>query len=945
MRFAQHSVTNGEIAEDLHGRFDWSQHDISLAKAYNVIIHPEGGVSNRGGLRMVQQVKDSSAEGMRLIPFEYNTEQQYVLEFGDEYVRVIRDGSYVYETAKTITGATAADPCVVTTSGAHGYSNGDEVFISEIVGMTELNNRSFLVASVTSTTFELQDLEGNDVDSSGYTAYSSAGSVEKVYEIVSPYALADLKLDPDDQTKAGIKHTQSADVMTITHRDYLIRELTRSAHDSWAFSLKSIEPEQAAPTGVNISSSSSGSDTMAFKVTAVNKDTGEESYAGRATTTYTISAATKANPCVITVTSTPNCDVGDEIEIDSVVGMTELNGGRYVVGGVSGSDITLRDVDSTNFTTYSSAGTVHTTYAEDATIDRSAAVTISWTAAADAREYNVYQRVNGLFGYVGSVQGTSLTITNLDGDETDAPPSYRNPFDGDGNSPQTTSYYEQRQAFGGSTNKPQGFELSQSANFDNFSFSTPRRDSDAISRVIASRSVNEVRHFVPLEQLLVLTSGSCWAVRAGEGEVITPTSIVVRPQQGRHGSSHVRPVITSEGMLYVLKDGRSIRNMEYNITRNGYGGDNLTIFSHHLFDRYRLVAMDFSDGEESLLVTVRSDGLFPMLTYMPEQEVSGWSLGETRGEVEDVCVIEENNARMVYMLVKRRINGTTKRFIERMEERDFFHDHDQFFVDCGLTYDEPVTITGFTKADPCVVTTSGAHGFSNGDVVDISGVKVYPVTGTDLQLSPYEYDEINKTSFTVANVTSTTFELTVEGDDVDSTSWRTYASGGEVRKQVTSVGGFRHLAGESVVALANGDVVSGLTVAADGTVELPFGASRVHVGLPYYSEIETLDINFADENGEVDSKWKRIGKVFLRVRKTRGIKATGNRDRIVEVAQSVDMTTGLLGVSVPTKYDRAGRVTVRQDNPLGMTILSIIRQPEIESDDTNTPRRGRQSRR
>lgn len=74
---------------------------------------------------------------------------------------------------KTITGATAANPVVIT-SVAHGLSNGDKVVITDVVGMTELNGKTFIVANKTDDTFELYDEDG-----SSYTAYSSAGTITK----------------------------------------------------------------------------------------------------------------------------------------------------------------------------------------------------------------------------------------------------------------------------------------------------------------------------------------------------------------------------------------------------------------------------------------------------------------------------------------------------------------------------------------------------------------------------------------------------------------------------------------------------------------------------------------------------------------------------------------------------------------------------------------------
>lgn len=72
--------------------------------------------------------------------------------------------------AKTITGITAANPPVVT-STAHGLANGSVVVITGVVGMTELNGRAFVVANQAANTFELKGVDGT-----AYTAYTSGGS-------------------------------------------------------------------------------------------------------------------------------------------------------------------------------------------------------------------------------------------------------------------------------------------------------------------------------------------------------------------------------------------------------------------------------------------------------------------------------------------------------------------------------------------------------------------------------------------------------------------------------------------------------------------------------------------------------------------------------------------------------------------------------------------------
>ena len=224
------SFTAGEISPRLEGRIGIEKYREGLAEMVNMVVMPHGGVTRRPGTEFLGEVKDSSVKN-RLIPFQFKTSDTYILEFGDQTMRVYRNGLQILNgAAKTITGITQADPGVVT-SASHGFSNGDEVYVSGVVGMTELNGRNYLVANATTNTFTLQDLFGNDIDTTGFTAYASAGEAEEIYEIATPYAEADL---------FALNYVQSADTMYIVHPSYDIRVLTRAANNNWSFATASI---------------------------------------------------------------------------------------------------------------------------------------------------------------------------------------------------------------------------------------------------------------------------------------------------------------------------------------------------------------------------------------------------------------------------------------------------------------------------------------------------------------------------------------------------------------------------------------------------------------------------------------------------------------------------------------------------------------------------------
>ena len=223
------NFTAGELSPRLDGRTDLGKYFNGCKTLENMVVHPHGAATRRPGTKFIHEVKTSS-EQTRLIPFEFSTTQTYIMEFGNQYIRFFKDNGIITESNKTISGATQANPGVITAT-SHGYSNGDHIIISSVVGMTELNGKTFKVANKTTNTFELQDVDGNNVNTTGYTAYGSAGVANKIYEIASPYSTADLPT---------IKFAQSADLMYLVHPSYAIRKLTRSGHTSWTLSTPSL---------------------------------------------------------------------------------------------------------------------------------------------------------------------------------------------------------------------------------------------------------------------------------------------------------------------------------------------------------------------------------------------------------------------------------------------------------------------------------------------------------------------------------------------------------------------------------------------------------------------------------------------------------------------------------------------------------------------------------
>ena len=838
VKVIQPNLAGGEVSDAIAARVDIDKYKTSVYKCENFFPLVHGGLTNRPGLQFIAEAKGTGTT--RLIPFEYNTTQTYVLELGDQYIRVFKDAGQVLDTSVslTITGATAADPVVITTSTSHGLSAGESVYITGVAGMTQLNGRTFNITSLTATTFSIQNSAAADVDGSSYTAYTSGGTADKVFELATPYAAADI---------FDLEYVQSADVMTITHPNYAPRDLTRTDHDAWTLSTITFAPSQAAPTGVSVTATG-GSTTFTYAVTAVNEETLEESLPA------------------------------------------------------TGSSSTSKDAAWDN--------------------------TVTWTVAAGAGTYNIYREKNGIYGFVGRAEGTSFNDDNIDPDGADTPPKARNPFNAAGDYPSTVGYHQQRRIFANTDNDTQKFFMSQTGNISNMSFSSPQKDDDAITVTIASRQVNEIRHFVSLSDLVILTSGGEWLVEGIDG-VITPSGIQVKPQS-YYGSTNLTPIVAGDIVIY-MQPGQTVRDLGYKYESDSYSGNDLSVLARHLFDYNSVSDWSFAQAPHNLIWCVRDDGICLSLTYSREQNVFGWSRHTTQGDFKSVAAIREGDDDFSYFLVQRTVNGSTMQYVERMQTRDFTDIQDSFFVDSGLTLDNPVDISGFTNANPVVITTATAHGLTNGDTVDISGIKVSDSSTT----RGWAYDtDLEGSGYTVANVTSTTFELQNNGSNVDGTSFSVYHSGGKVREAVTSISGLWHLEGQSVVALGNGYVERNLTVS-NGGITLQNKASRVHVGLPYTSEMQTLRIDNGNVLDTIQGRNKKISRLSIRFEQSLGGWYGPDLDHMREIkyglpaqyGQTPDWITGDKDLTMSPSWNKDGQIVVQQRDPLPMTLLALI--PEV----------------
>jgi len=351
-------------------------------------------------------------------------------------------------------------------------------------------------------------------------------------------------------------------------------------------------------------------------------------------------------------------------------------------------------------------------------------VRITWAAVPNAQYYRIYKSTSvgsGVYGWIGNSQSVQFDDFNFAPVTSDVPPANKTPFNGANNKPSTVTYFQQRQIFANTYNQPQTVFTTQTNIFNSLRFSNPSRDDDAITFTVAADQVNEIRHLLSLDSLLLLTSGGEFKVTEGQDQILTPSTVGVR-RQSANGCAWVKPVIVNSTAIYLQEKGARLRDLGYDYSVDKYTGNDLSLMSEHLFDGYTITDMAYSAEPYSILWCIRNDGALLGLTYQREHEVYGWHQHDTQGRFESVAVISEDGRDAVYVIVQRTIQGVTKRYIERLEKRKVGNVKQSFCVDSGLSY-QGSAISMFSGLDHLEGSTVSilADGYTVPDQVVVNG--------------------------------------------------------------------------------------------------------------------------------------------------------------------------------------------------------------------------------
>ena len=549
--------------------------------------------------------------------------------------------------------------------------------------------------------------------------------------------------------------------------------------------------------------------------------------------------------------------------------------------------------------------------------------TITWNAVSGASRYRVYKEQGGIFGFLGETTTTTLIDDNISPDFSMTPPIHENDFVGSGNYPGAVSYFEQRRVFAGTNNAPQNIWMTKSGTENNMSFGLPIRDDDRIEFRVAAREANTIRHIVPLTNLLMLTGSAEWRVTSVNSDAITPTSISVKPQS-YVGANNAQPVIVNNSLVYGAARGGHVRELGYNWQANGFITGDLSLRAPHLFDNFTIVDMALSKSPIPIVWMVSSNGKLLGLTYVPEQQIGAWHQHDTDGTFESVACVSEGNDDVTYCVVKRTINGASKRYVERMGTRLFTTQRDNFFVDAGATYNGTNTNTGQN------VTISGGTNYTKGETVTITAnynLFNAPPSVADVNDAIVLVDGTTLYRLTILGTSSQTVATAKLDKQLPASLRNTAITTYEVARNVIS--GISWLEGKTVNILADG-AVHPQKVVSSGSITLDRAASVVHLGLPYESDLLTLPMALQVEafgQGRV----KNLNHVWLRVLESSGIFAGPSADKLVEAKQRTtepygsppDLKTQDIKIMLTPQWQDNGQLFVRQTDPLPLTIVGL----------------------
>lgn len=624
------NFTAGEQSPRLRGRVDIAKYNASAQELLNCVVLKQGGVTIRPPTKYIGEVKDSS-QTARIIPFVFSRTDAYLLELGDLYQRVWKNGVRVE---------------------------------------------------------------------------SSPGTP---FEVATTW---------NDEELAALDYSQGADTMLVAHPDNPVQAIRRFGDARWTVGDANFRPSPVAEVGdrgnmtMTISNGTVGAGRTitagaAFFLAA---DVGRRiSWGGGTALITAVGSATSATATV------------EATFVDLVANGTA---GPAPIWLLEGSP---RAACTPNF-----AGPV------GASTDLVLAAA-GWRPDVVGGIVDINGGVVRVLSYTSSTQINGVIVRVLDGltaAPADAWTQRKSVFNAVDGYPRAVTFYQQRTWLASTRRYPQTKWGSKPGLFFDF---TPGTDDDsAVYKTLDSDEINAIDYLHSGRNLIALTVGGEFECRGGIEKPITQTNEQINLQT-RWGCAQVRPEQVGGELVFLQRGGKTMRAIRADQVE-GFVAPDISVFSEHLV-RKGITSMAFEQTPESVLWCATGDGKLLAVTYNVEQDTIAFCSGEVAGGfVEWVATVPEGDMDATYLLVRRTINGSTKRYIEKLDWGGWIDTQEiRNAHDCRLekTGAASATWSGFGHLEGQTVSVL-ADDIYMGDQVVTAGQITLPRTATKVSVGlPY----------------------------------------------------------------------------------------------------------------------------------------------------------------------------------------------------------------
>ncbi len=487
----------------------------------------------------------------------------------------------------------------------------------------------------------------------GYTVLVDSVAIESsgIMELPTPFIESDLGV---------IRKTQSADVIYISADGYQQRRIERRNNGSWSVVLE--EPLDGPFGQINVSGITIESSALSGDVTiTASKALFTGSASEHSGALYRLSSSGQTVQVVVTAQDTFSGSI-------LVTGIDSSRIFNYSIAGVWSATVTLqRSVDDATWvdvTTYT--GNASSTY--DDGLDN---IEYYYRIGVKVGGFTSGTIQLGLSYSGGTLTGivkvrsvtsptvASATVVQTLGGIAATRDWYKSQWDEAQGYPTALALYEGRIWYAG-RGKIWGSVSDEFSSFDD----EAEGDSRTINRNIGEGPVDTVHWIAALQRMIMGTTGSEISARSTSfDEPLTYTNFNVKDVSTK-GSSSVDFVKDGKRGLFVQRSGAAIYQLQLLSEDNDYGSVNLSELAPEITNP-SIVRLAIQHEPDTRVHAVRSDGKVAVLVKDEAENTLAWVLIETDGDVEDVFVLPGDSEDKVYYAVKRVINGSTVRYLER----------------------------------------------------------------------------------------------------------------------------------------------------------------------------------------------------------------------------------------------------------------------------------------